>query len=300
MNYIFIAIFSYFLTALNAAIDKYLLKSRRLGRPEAYAFAVSLLSQAVWILAPFGLVFPPWPVILLSLLAGSLFTFALLLFFGALQKGEASRVVPLVGAMSTLFTFALAYFLVGERLGNWDLFALVLLILGGVLITWEKAKRNEDGLSRRLMAVVSALLFALSFTFTKEILGELNFISGLIWTRFGMGFGALILLLPKISRQAIAQSLLQAPRTAGTVFLGGQIIGAGASLLQIYAVSLGSVTIVNALSGVQYVFVLTIASGLSAWRPKILKEKISSGILLQKISSIILLAGAIALLVISA
>ena len=56
------------------------------------------------------------------------------------------------------------------------------------------------------------------------------------------------------------------------------------------AIFLGSVSLVNALQGVQYVFLLMIALVLSKQFPQIIKEQISQGAVLQKIMAILLIA----------
>ncbi len=63
MLFIWVAIFAYFLFAINAVIDKYLLHQSRIGHPATYAFAIGTLSLVVIVLVPFGFEILPAEVI---------------------------------------------------------------------------------------------------------------------------------------------------------------------------------------------------------------------------------------------
>ena len=99
------------------------------------------------------------------------------------------------------------------------------------------------------------------------------------------------MLIPKTTRQKI----FNAPKetSKGNIFLyyGARVSGGLAGLLQNYAISLGSVTLVNAMQGTQYAFLLVMAILLSRYYPRVLKEQISFAIFLQKIAAIILISG---------
>jgi hypothetical protein len=57
-----------------------------------------------------------------------------------------------------------------------------------------------------------------------------------------------------------------------------------------WAISLGNVALINALQGVQYIFLLIIVLFLSTKFPKIMREETGGGILFQKIIGAALLA----------
>ncbi len=297
MFFVWVAIFSYLLFALNAVIDKFLLHEKRIGHPATYAFGIGILSLVALGLMPFGFSIPPASTILLSILAGCLFTYALFVFFGSLKVGEASRVVPITGAFVPLFTFLAARFLLDEQLGSGGNTAFALLIVGSILMTYEDKYRDKHHRNTFALAVFAALLFALSFTLSKQIFTDLGFINGLIWTRFGMALGAITLLMDRESREAIKTQANTTKRSTGIWFIAGQLIGALAGFTQNYAISLGSVSIVNALQGVQFAFVLVLTSFITVWRPKILNEKLTRGILLQKIIAIFLISVGIIILI---
>ena len=61
-----------------------------------------------------------------------------------------------------------------------------------------------------------------------------------------------------------------------------QGFGSAGFMLQNYAIFLGSVTLVNALQGFQYAFLLLISTVLAIMSPKLLKETFSWRIVVQK------------------
>lgn len=287
--YLWLAIAAYFLFAINAVIDKFLLGSKRIGHPAVYAFGVGILSLTVLVFAPFGFYVPDISLVLLSLTSGVLFAGALLVYFGVLKMGEASRIVPVVGGLVPAFTLIFAFWFLAERLQGSDLWAAGFLIIGTILMRGKG--RNTEGKGGWIVAAVfTAVLFALSFSLLKEVFEALGFINGLIWTRLGTAAGALFFLLIPDFKKAIFQQFQTAKIKTKTLFVVGQVLGALAGLLQTYAIALGSVTIVNALAGTQFVFLFVLSTVLSLWYPEVVTEKISRAILTRKIIAICLIA----------
>src|SRR3989344_3737364 len=107
MFLLLIALGAYFGFAGVAVIDKYILTGT-VKSPALYTVSIGLLGVFSFLLLPFAWFLPPAPIIALALSAGALFTFALLIFFEALKKGEVSRVFPLSGALVPTFTLIFA------------------------------------------------------------------------------------------------------------------------------------------------------------------------------------------------
>ena len=247
------------------------------------------------LLIPFGFTVPAMPEIWRALAAGGTFILALIWFYAALKQNEASRVVPLVGGLVPLFTFVLAYFYLGERLANNQILGFVALVVGGVLITLDK--KGKGSATGYLYAVIAAFVFAVSFVLTKQVFIEQNFVSGFVWSRIG-GFllALLILLIPKERHAIFHPEKTKQGRNIFALFIGGQIAGALGFVLVNYAISLASVSLVNAMQGVQYVFLLIAIAFLGRKFPKVLSEKLSGGVLVQKLAAIVLISLGIGLI----
>jgi len=302
MTWLLVAILSYFLLAIVFLVDKYLLGGP-IPSPKVYAFYVGMLGILILALAPFVGFFVPGPSqILLSLLAGALFIYALFWFYKALQLFEASRVVPAVGGILPLFTFGLIYLVsLGEEILSFSkMIASLLLISGSVLITLKKEKLVTQKSLR--ISAIAAFFLALYFVSAKYVYLALPFWPGFIWIRMGGVLMALLFFLfaKEIRKEIFEQKVSLKKKTAG-VFLSNQALGAGANILQNWAIALAPlafVAVISALQGVQYVFLLIFAVLLSLKSPQILKEEISRKILFQKVIAILLIAGGLTLLVI--
>lgn len=284
MLWLIVIIISYFLFAFVSLGDKYLLIGP--PNPKTYTFYVGVLGILILLLAPFvGFFVPGVFEILLCLLAGAIYIFAIFGIFEGLERFEVSRIIPAVGAFVPLFTFALiCLFSAGkEILGFKELLTFPVLILGGIFITYDPAKRVSKKSLK--ISVIAALLFSLAFVLSKYVYLALPFWTGFIWIRIGAFLTALCFILFKDVRDEIFTRKSDFNKKTGLLFLFNQGLGAGAFILQNWAIALAGLvylSIINALQGVQYVF-LFILTGL------ILKEGLSKKVILQKFFAIILI-----------
>lgn len=297
MSWLIIVLAGHLLNSIAFLMDKFLL-TKRIGSPFVYAFFIGALGILGAALAPFGFSVPSSAEILRALAAGASFVLALIFFFYALKKNEASRVVPLTGGLVPAFTFILAYLFLGERLGGGEIVAFLLLVSGGVLITLDRRGRSASWrIGGYVYAIIAALVFAVSFVLTKQVYLEQNFISGFVWSRLGGFLAALmILLLPRERHAVFNQPKQKGSGRTTALFFTGQAAGALGFVLVNYAISLASVSLVNAMQGAQYAFLLIIVEILSHKFPHILSEKLSGTVLAQKIIAIALISMGIVLI----
>lgn len=291
MLWLLVAILAYFLFAIVALGDKYLL-GEKIPNPKVYSFYVGLLGILALFLIPLGFSIPKPQEILLSIFAGALFIFALFFYYTGLRLFEASRIVPAIGGILPIFTFFLTFFLPLEKktLTFPEVFAFILLIFGSILISLEK-KRIIGGKSLQF-AILVAFLFALAFISMKFVYNFQSFWSGFIWMRIGGFFAAFFLLFSQEVRQEIFQKRITFQKKTGIFFLSNQALGATGFIFQNWAIALASIIylpLINALQGIQYAFLFIFATLISLKFPKIIKEKISKRIIYQKIFAILLI-----------
>ena len=285
-------IVAYALNSVSVTIDKVLFYTKQIKQPAAYVVTICTLGLLVFVLAPWGLGVPSVKGALLSLLTGIFFVAGLWLLFIALKHGEASRVTSFIGAWSPIFVLLVTYWLIGDKLSWLEFGAFLLLVAGGFLIANGRGGLDKFG---RWVAFGSALGFALFYTLSKEVFNEVGFISGLIWIRVTSFAVAMLLFIIPTTWPAIKESF-QVQTTAKVAFFTGQASSALSSLLVNYAISLGSVALVNALQGLQYVFLLLIVALLSLNRPQLLKEELGGHVLVRKLLAIALIGGGLALI----
>lgn len=300
MSWLAVTISAYFVLAVVFLIDKYLLTGS-IPNPKIYTFYIGVLGILALLLIPFVNFSIPEPSqIFLSLLAGALFICGILWFNKALKQFEASRVVPAVGGILPLFTFFLIYLFSGgkEMPESLDLLAFSFLILGSILIVYKKTGISFKSFQISLLA---AFFLALSFVLAKYVYLAQPFWSGYIWIRIGGFLAAMSFLFLHEVRGGLSRAKIGLPKKTVAIFLSNQAVGAGANILQNWAIALtplAYIPFINALQGVQYVFLLFLAALVSFKLPQIIKEEISREILLQKIIAVLLIGGGLTLLAI--
>jgi drug/metabolite transporter (DMT)-like permease len=301
MNWLSITIVAYFLLALEIILDKFLLSSKRVSHPAIYAFYSGTLGLFAIIigLVSGGLHFIDFHKIVFSFIAGTIFIYGMLSLFFAVRKGEASRVLPVVGAVIPITTFFLSIIFLHERLGMQGIFGIAALIFGGLLISFELDKIEKRIFFKGFRSSLLAGFFlALSAIMIKALYNGDNFLNVFAWTRGGAFLGTLSFFLIPVWRKAILGSLLKFKKSekeekkSGLSFVLAKIFGGSGSFLKEFATSLtsASVTIVSALVSVEYVFIFILSIIFSAWVPEIMREKKDLKTILQKIFAIILIA----------
>jgi uncharacterized protein with PQ loop repeat len=299
MTWILIAIFSYFLLAITALGDDYLLAGPQ--KPKSYTFFVNAPGILLLLLIPFtGFVVPNPNQILLGILAGGAGVFACFFLYSALEQFEASRVIPAIGGILPLFTMGIVYALSKGNIdfSSKDLIAFLLLVAGSVLISVKKGKTIS--FKSFVFSASAAFLFSLSFVLIKSLYLELPFWTTLIISRAGAFLVSLLFLFDQGTRAAVFQKKPTFEKKTGIMFLANQGVGTLASLLQNWAVAIapiGYLAFINALEGTRYVFLFGLSILLSIKFPKIAEEKISKENIFQKTFAIlIIISGLIALM----
>jgi drug/metabolite transporter (DMT)-like permease len=309
MTWLYVVLIGYSLNAIALTTDKFLL-TKSIPRPATYTFNVGLLNGIfTLLLIPLGIsLLSPFNTFI-SLLAGCFFAFALFTMYTALKGDEASRIVPYIGSLNPVFIFILATLILGESLKGNQLIAFFFIIIGGILISWRfkdkknifeqmlpknfysifKRKNKEDVVKIFVIATISAIFFALSYTLTKHIYNSTSFLNGFIWTRIGLVLGVLLIAFASKEKTKHKKQKIKFTKKTGAIFLFGQACGGISFFLINYAFSLNSVTLVHALQGVQYVVLFLIIIILSKKFPKVLEEKLTPTVLGQKIIAIILI-----------
>jgi len=302
MIWILILVLAHFFYAIVFIVDKYII-SKPMPSPIVYAFWVGVLGIFILILIPLGTVIPGLDFtmpskseVFWSLIAGVAQIVAFVFFYKALNRGEVSRIVPFVGAMTSVFVLILSSLIIKEFLTNQQIIAFVLLVLGSFVIGFKRKHLSESNTWG--LAIGAAFLFAFFWVTTKYLFLGTNFVSGLVWVRTGVAIIALTLLLSKKNRELIFSKTKEAkPKTTG-FFMLSRVLNAVGSLFLYFAVFLGSsVSLTNAFNGLQYVFVLIIALLLFKKIPS-LKEHFGREVVLQKIIAILLICVGLGLLVI--
>lgn len=280
MFWIPVVLLAYLFFAFSALFDRFLLLGP-LPSASAYAFTVAAAGGAALFLVPFGFTLLPPTTALIAIIAGLVSIGGFVSLYHAIRISHVSQVIPITGALVPLFTAALVdvWSPGALELTNQHLAAILLLVSGMILLSIQVAGSSRSILPMLPYAILAALLFSVSTVFTKHVYLETTFINGLIWTNFG-AFLAVPFLLLRGARTTILNISTWKRRRLLVPLLSAKGIGAAGSLLQQYAIfriPIGSLPLIHALQGAQYVFLFLFVLALGIRRPSLLKEEITRG-----------------------
>ncbi len=280
-------------------VDKLIL-TKAVPKPIVFVFYSTIFVLPLVLLLPFGLVQLPknFADSIIFLISGLSFAFGVWAMYNAIAKGEVSRLGPLIGAAIPFFILCFGSFFLSEKLSLYAYIAAGFLIIGSLFVSFNEKTGSGAWHSGLDWALLAAVLFAISHMTAKYAFNTYGFVSGFVLTKIPIGFFGLALLGSTTVRQAIFKKtdadrmVAQGPLARyQAVLVGGNIaLGAIGAILIQYAMSLGSVSLVNALAGVQYVLLLVIVAGISRWRPQILHETFTKQEIMHKAAAVVCIA----------
>ncbi|MFA5128078.1 MAG: EamA family transporter [Patescibacteria group bacterium] len=307
--WLLIAVIGYAALAAVNILDKYILE-KAVSRASVFVFYSSVCVLPILLLAFFGFGHPTnlfdWSI---TFTAGFSFAFALWAMYLAFQRSEVSHAGPLNGAAVAVFVFILSSIFLGETFDARSLFAFGFLVVGSLLISHEKSSNHRGWHAGMTWAVFSGLLFAISHVASKYIYTQCGFVGGLIWTRGFFGIFSLLLLFSPAVRVA-AKSMFSFGHNkkiestaqnsshgkAAAIAVNRVLSVLGVVLIQ-WAISLGSVTIVNALAGLQYAVIVIGMLVLSKFLPNFIKEDYGPSEIIQELAAVFVIGIGLALLI---
>ncbi len=278
MSWILLATVGQFLNAIVAIFDKYIVSDENvMPRPFVYAFYSCLVTGA-WIFIFFlgwipglsgsgipsfaNVQSPSLQVVAMSFLAAYTFFIALVSMFDALKRADASNAMPIIGSVSALSSFGLSYLFLGAQLSENFVIGVVLLSVGTMLVA-----QTLPRIDIVLHVFHSGLFFALHYITMKGLFEETSFDDGFFWSRIGFVLFTLSLLLVPEYYKKIKEQTQGTSKKAGIIVLLAKILAGVAAFMLLKATDLGEVSVVQALDGLRYVFILLITMLFAHWLP---------------------------------
>lgn len=284
--------------AISTHIDKYLIeryfKDGDVTILMVFTALIGLfMLPFIWWYVP-GVATLPRLSIVVMVGSGVLYMGALLFYLQALQSEEASFVAPFFQA-APLFTYLLAYLVLGETLSFSQMVGGLCIVVGALLLSLRSGKHSITFKSKFIwLMLFCAFSLALSSVIFKFFAVQDEFWSTLFWTFVGEGiFGIIILLIPKYFRQFVNMFRLN---TAAVLGINGanELINLGGGLGVRYATLLAPVSIVQAISSTSTLFVFVFGIILTLFFPSLGRENVSRDSILQKgIATILVVVGVI-------
>jgi drug/metabolite transporter (DMT)-like permease len=281
MNWILLAVGAQFINAFVALVDKHIVSDEKtLPRPFVYAFYTCLIS-GVWIVVYFigflpfvsealhiptfeNVTKPTLEVVALSFLAAYTFFTALVAMFTALRDYDASDVVPVIGSVSALASFGLGYYFFNTTLSHNFMLGIVLLSVGTFLVS-----RLRFPFSTAMVALYSGIFFALHYITLKGLFESTSFDNGFFWSRIAFVFFALTLLMIPTYFERVKEQTKTTTKGTAILVIVNKLLAGVSTILILKATDLGDVAVVQALGGLQFVFILLLGILFSMWPTKL-------------------------------
>ncbi|MBI2063662.1 MAG: EamA family transporter [Candidatus Yanofskybacteria bacterium] len=292
MTWVYLIIIAQFLLAIVTIVDKHFVTSALIGKPVVYTFYIGIMSVAAILLLPFGVVLTPTSDVLrLSLIAGVSYVFSLLFLYKSLKLSDASDVAPALGAISAIATLGLSVIFLNESPAGNFMYGFILLILGTFITSYFHLTKKAT-----LFLIVAGVLFGLSTVFLKELFNQTVFWNGFFWSRLANILGVALLLLWPGNARAILGNFKTSSTSTKTAVVANKFIAGFAFLLILYAIKLGDVSIINALTGIQFAFLLLLTILLAKRFPKYFYETTHHHAILRKTIATVITASGLAIL----
>lgn len=268
LNGILIAIIAHGLVGISLIWDKVLLQRKGMQSLASYVFWLGAISIFGLVLIPFGFHMPSWRVVGIAVAAGFCDLAATWFYYAALQAGEASEELAVMGGFSPVATVLLAIPLLGSPLHG-GVAGFILMTCGGFVMFFAEKVPLRRMLPR---IIAAAVLFGLTNVLQKMAFNEAKFISGYVFFTIGTFVGSMSLLtIPSWRKQIIHPEEQPKPKSRVGYFANRFVAGVG-SFLVVFAVSRADPAVVEAISGVRYVVIFIGAYAITRWRPSWFQE----------------------------
>lgn len=296
MSWFAVALLGYAALAVTFVLDKFIL-TESVSQPVVYTFYSTIFMLGALLAVPFGvelLVGWEWAIAIAS---GLGFGFGLWFMFIGVKSGEASHVNPFVGAVTTVGTFGLAAAFLGESLTSGQQLGTLILCIAVFLLSFFTEQGKLAIQSSFGWGVLAGLAFAISHVAAKYLYEVYPFLTGFVWTRATIGLvGIFCLFFPAVWRSfqkkevaTTQQPALQfGKRYAIAIVVSNKVLGVVGTVLIQVAIAIGSVTLVNALVGLQYAFMFVIIYLFSRFAPQLFKERFTRFELITETLAILL------------
>lgn len=268
MSWLTLTILAQFLNSIVALFDKYLVTSKRVTTPLLYVFYTGVLAvMALLIYVPSLFIhnsaLPKFSSVAMLDFSGFILLslavltqlIALWALFSALRKNDATDVVPVIGCLAAVFALIISFVFFGVVLPAHFTLGFALLVLGTLFISHLRFSIKVFSLT-----ALSGLGFALHGILLKQAFIKTQFDTGFFWFTVLMTvYASLLLILPSIRKTFKSQKKEKHIKVTGMLLITNKIIAGVAGILLIKAIEIGEVSLIQALGGLQFLFLFVLA-----------------------------------------
>ncbi len=238
-----------------------------LGRAKTSAFAFTMtLTIALMLTALIPKVRISMYLAAVLYIASAMGSAAFYLVLRAVKSGELSFVSPYISGLNPLLLWVLSTLLVGDRISDIQLVGIFTIVLGGAVLEVEeeiwKKKILREFKKPILFATLAAILYAMASTISRFLMKSgLDVVSYLVVSHWYATFNLGLILLFR-HRKSIIKQIKDTVSTDGKVLLAVSVLTLLYRGLQIYAISLGPVSLVISMKKLSVLVAIILAGEL--------------------------------------
>jgi len=243
---------------------------------------VGLISGTIlWILTGF-------PILgfvdgVLVILTGILSIFGAAIYFSVIQKEHGSKVIFLF-QLTPIFVLILAILFLNEAITIRKLLGFILILVPSLLISSNEGGKLKLDLGKNTLLILAVdLLAAISAVLFKFVVDVGSFSKVVAYESWGWAIGGVVLFAIPSVRKVFIETTRNLKKKALILIFTNEFFYIASKLLLFLAISLGSVYLVNVITGTQVLFGVIYGVILTIIAPKIFKEDVSKSGLLKKI-----------------
>lgn len=291
MNWFLIALIPPLLYSVSNHIDKYLISKYFKGGGNGAVLIFSSLigiavSPVIWVFNPTVTDIGAGNAILL-VINGFLSALILLPYFHAIEKDEASVVVPLFQTVP-IFSYLLGFFVLGEILTPIQIAASFFVLAGAVLLSFDLSNEKPKFKKEVFWLMLAAsFLYAVTSLIFKFVAIKGDYWTTIFWEYIGLGIVGIVLF---VFVTPYKLQFLTAIKLNKLSVLGLNIINeinyVCAILALRFATLLAPIALVWVVNGFQPFFVFVFGIFLTLFFPKLGTESLIKKNIIQKIIAI--------------
>lgn len=295
MTWFLIALVNPIAHALVNHLDKYLISKYMKGG----SVGTLILFSSLFAVVAIPIIWAVHPAIfdtitffraIILMLNGAALVLAIMCYLYALDYDEASYVAPFF-QLVPLFSFVLAYLILGETLVSNQIVAAVLIVGGSAILSLEFID-GQARLKKQLVLLMlgSSFFYAVYAVVFKSIAVHQGFWDSLFWDMLGkVVFGIILFLAVRSYREQFFSLIKSNHLKIIGLNVINEILALVGEVAIVLAVLFAPVVLVESVGGLQPAFVLLFGILITLVFPKIGKESLEKKALVQKIIAIIII-----------
>jgi uncharacterized membrane protein len=235
--------------------------------------------------------------IIYLVISGIFYTLTILFYLYALERDDASHVVPF-WFLVPMFGYLLGIAFLGEYIAGGKMAGALITLAGALILSLEFDEGVKVKGVTALLMIGSSLSLAFSDAIYKYAALDVSFWQSIFWSHAGfVVFGLILFLTPHYRRDFM--KVIETSTTELTVLnVAGEIGQTVASIVNFYALLLAPISLVLLVNYTfQPLFVFAEGLFLSSFFPRISDEKISHRHIIQKLVAIVVMSIGVYLIV---